>query len=74
MKLFLKGNIASPSVPRGRLGFAQKPTPRWFNLLGKMITRMQETGVHEAVRRNVVRILQDVEIPHRSSGEWRRLF
>lgn len=31
--------------------------------LGKMIKRMQEPGVHVAVKRNVVRILQFVEIP-----------
>jgi hypothetical protein len=31
--------------------------------LGAMIKRMQEPGVHVAVKRNVVRILQFVEIP-----------
>ncbi len=31
--------------------------------LSKMIARMQEPGVHDAVRRNVLRILQDIEIP-----------
>ena len=29
----------------------------------KMVARMREPGVHDAVRRNVVRVLQDIEIP-----------
>jgi hypothetical protein len=34
-----------------------------------MIRRMQEPGVHYAVKRNVVRILQFIEIPHTLIGE-----
>ncbi|MBM2840585.1 MAG: hypothetical protein HW412_1113 [Bacteroidetes bacterium] len=37
--------------------------------LGKMIKRMQEPGVHDAVRRNVIRILQFIEIQDRLLGE-----
>jgi hypothetical protein len=37
--------------------------------LGKLIKKMQEPGVHDAVKRNVVRILQFVEIPERLLGE-----
>ena len=36
--------------------------------LKPMINRMQETGVHSAVKRNVVRILQFVEIPRKLQG------
>ncbi len=33
-----------------------------------MLRKMQEPGVHNAARRNVVRVLQFVEIPQRSLG------
>lgn len=36
--------------------------------LGKMLTKMKEPGVHNAVPRNVVRVLQFVEIPPRLLG------
>ncbi len=36
--------------------------------LGKMIRKMKEPGVHNAVRRNVVRALQFMEIPPRQLG------
>ena len=36
--------------------------------LQQVIEKMVEPGVHEAVRRNVVRILQEMEIPHRLLG------
>jgi len=35
----------------------------------RMVDRMIEANVHEAVKRNVVRILQDVEIPRRLAGK-----
>ncbi len=35
----------------------------------KMVDRMLEPGVHVAVKRNVARILQDVEIPRRLAGK-----
>lgn len=35
----------------------------------RMIDRMIEPNVHDAVKRNVVRILQDIEIPRRLSGK-----
>ncbi len=37
--------------------------------LGKMIDRMLEPGVHSAVRRNVLRILQDVDVPRQIAGK-----
>ncbi len=36
--------------------------------LPRLIARMQEPGVHDAVRRNVIRILQTVDIPPRLQG------
>jgi hypothetical protein len=32
--------------------------------LKEMVKKMQQPGVHDAVRRNVVRILQDIDIPN----------
>ncbi len=40
--------------------------------LPAMIKKMQEPGVHDAVRRNVVRLLQFVEIPLPCSELWSR--
>ena len=40
--------------------------PPYFN---RMIDRMLQPGVHDAVKRNVLRILQDVEIPTRMAGK-----
>jgi len=40
--------------------------PPYFN---RMIDRMLQPGVHDAVKRNVLRILQDVEIPTRLAGK-----
>jgi len=37
--------------------------------LDAMIDRMLEPGVHDAVRRNVIRILQDIDIPRRQEGK-----
>ena len=37
--------------------------------IDKMIDRMLEAGVHDAVKRNVVRILQDIDIPRRLAGK-----
>jgi hypothetical protein len=37
--------------------------------IGNMIDRMLEANVHDAVKRNVVRILQDIEIPRRLAGK-----
>jgi hypothetical protein len=36
--------------------------------LKRMLSRMQEPGVHDAVKRSVVRILQDIEIPDNLLG------
>ena len=37
--------------------------------LGPMLNRMLEPGVHAAVKRNVVRILQDIDIPRPLAGK-----
>ncbi len=37
--------------------------------LNKMIDRMLEPGVHVAVKRNVVRVLQNIEVPRRLAGK-----
>lgn len=37
--------------------------------LDAMVDRMLEPGVHDAVKRNVIRILQDLHIPRRQAGK-----
>jgi hypothetical protein len=37
--------------------------------IDRMIGRMVEASVHDAVKRNVLRILQDIEIPRRLAGK-----
>lgn len=37
--------------------------------INRMIDRMVEANVHDAVKRNVARILQDIEIPRRVAGK-----
>ncbi len=40
-----------------------------YPYLNEMIDRMLEPGVHSAVKRNVLRILQDVDIPRQIAGK-----
>lgn len=70
MDLFLRGDYrvtqrAAWIVKHCADEHSELVTP-YFN---KMIDRMLEPGVHVAVKRNVIRILQDVEIPRRLSGK-----
>lgn len=37
--------------------------------LGKLLKKMQEANVHIAVKRNAVRLLQDIDIPKRYQGK-----
>ncbi|MGA9405830.1 MAG: hypothetical protein WBW71_01730 [Bacteroidota bacterium] len=70
MALFLKGEYrvtqrAAWIVKHCADEHAELVVP-YFN---RMIDRMLEPGVHVAVKRNVIRILQDVEIPRRLAGK-----
>jgi hypothetical protein len=37
--------------------------------LGKLLKQVRQTGLHEAVKRNTVRILQEIDIPERYHGD-----
>jgi len=37
--------------------------------LGKLIKNLQQPGRHEAVKRNTIRLLQDIDIPEKYQGE-----
>jgi hypothetical protein len=41
-------------------------TQPWYR---KMIKKMSEKNIHDAIRRNVLRILEDVDIPEKYCGE-----
>jgi hypothetical protein len=64
MGLFLKGEYRVTQRSAWIVGCCANRYPFLITpWLGAMIKRMQEPGVHPAVKRNVVRILQFVEIP-----------
>lgn len=70
MELFLKGEYRVTQRSAWIVsGCAEKSPALIRPYLGKMIKRMQEPGVHNAVRRNVIRILQFIEIPDKLLGE-----
>ena len=64
MALFLHGEYRVAQQSAWILGVCYDEYPRLFTpWLPAMVKRMQEPDVHVAVKRNVVRILQCVEIP-----------
>jgi hypothetical protein len=70
MELFLKGEYRVTQRSAWIVGICAERFPAMVRpYFPKMIARMEEPGVHEAVRRNVVRIFQDVEIPRRLQGK-----
>jgi hypothetical protein len=64
MRAFLRGEYRVTQRAAWAVGICAERNPALIRpYLGKMISRMLEPGVHPAVQRNVVRLLQDVEIP-----------
>ncbi len=64
MRLFLKGEFRTAQRAAWAVAIAAEEHPLLFRrYLKLMLLRMQEPGVHDAVKRTVVRILQDVDIP-----------
>lgn len=69
MELFLRGDYRVTQRSAWIVNICAENHPELIHpYLQRMITRMQEPGVHDAVRRNVVRILQFVEVPERLLG------
>jgi hypothetical protein len=70
MDLFLKGeNLITQRAAWIVAHCADKHAELVIPYVDKMIDRMIEANLHDAVRRNVVRILQDIEIPRRLAGK-----
>jgi hypothetical protein len=70
MALFLKGEYRITQRSAWIVNLCADKHPELIRpYLKQMIGRMQEPGVHDAVKRNVVRILQFIEIPEKLLGE-----
>ena len=70
MDAFLKGEYRITQRSAWVVGLCAERHPRLIRpYLRRMIGRMQEPGVHDAVKRNVIRILQFIEIPEELLGE-----
>ncbi len=69
MQLFLRGENRVTQRAAWIVNICADSNPSLIRpYLEKVILRMQEPGVHDAVRRNVVRILQFIEIPPKLMG------
>ena len=70
MKLFLKGEYRVTQRSAWIVMHCAEMHPNLIiPYLNKMIERMFEPGVHVAVKRNVVRILQNIEVPKQLLGK-----
>jgi len=64
MQLFLRGEYRVTQRASWIVNICADNNPSLIQpYLKKMISRMQEPGTHDAVRRNVIRILQFIDIP-----------
>lgn len=68
--LFLKDDHRVTQRAAWPLSYAVRSHPKLINKhLGKLIKNLRKAGLHDAIKRNTVRILQDIEIPKRYHGE-----
>ena len=69
MELFLQGDGPLAKKSAWIIGhFAEGHPELVLPWLRPMIKRIQEPGVHDAVKRNTIRILQFVDIPRKLQG------
>jgi hypothetical protein len=69
MKLLLTGEYIVTQRAAWAVGICSDRHPEMIKpYLRRMVSRMQEPGVHDAVKRNVVRILQTADIPRNLLG------
>lgn len=74
MASFLKGEYRITQRSAWIVNLCAEKHPELIRpYLKQMIKRMQEPGVHDAVKRNVVRILQFIDIPDALLGEVTRV-
>lgn len=70
MDVFLKGEYKVTQRAAWIVSHCADKHPHLLTpYLNKMIDRMLEPGLHVAVKRNVVRVLQNIEIPRKLSGK-----
>ncbi len=70
LDLFLKGEYRTTQRAAWIVKHCADEHPNLvFPYLNDMVDRMLEPGAHDAVPRNVMRILQDFEIPRRMAGK-----
>lgn len=69
-KLFLKDEYRVTQRAAWPLSYAVKNHPELIRKhLGKLIKNLEKNDLHDAVKRNSVRILQDLTIPERFHGQ-----
>lgn len=70
LNLFLKDEYRVTQRAAYPLSYCAEKYPRLINKhFGKLIKNLSKKGLHDAVKRNTVRILQDIAIPERYHGE-----
>ena len=70
MELFLKGEYRTTQRSAWIVNLCAEAHPALIRpYLGRMIARMQQLGIHDSVKRNVIRILQFIPIPDDLLGE-----
>jgi hypothetical protein len=68
--LFLKDEHRVTQRAAWPLSYAVRSHPELINKhLGKLIRNLRKEGLHDAIKRNSVRILEHIEIPKRYHGE-----
>lgn len=69
-ELFLKDDHRVTQRAAWPLSYAARAHPELIKKhLGKLIKNLHKKGLHDAIKRNTVRILQDIELPERYHGE-----
>lgn len=69
MKLFLAGEYRVTQRAGWPLSYCVDQYPKLIDKhLGKLLNNLKKPGLHNAVKRNTVRILRDIEIPKRYHG------
>jgi hypothetical protein len=70
MKLFFAGEYRLTQCAAGIMGYCVEQRPELIRpYLPKLLDCLKRDDMHDAVRRNVVRLLQYVEIPPRLAGK-----
>lgn len=70
MKLFFAGEYRLTQCAAGAMGYCVERNPELIRpYLPKLLDCLKRDDMHDAVRRNIVRLLQYVEIPRRLAGK-----